>query len=164
MQLIYTKKSISCKIVVIPQQRVLLDATMNAFADASNYVYQYGRSHIIHQQWALHQACYQTVRRKFGLPANLAIRAIARAAAELGRLRYAVPVFAPNQITFDSRTFVLHEVDWSVGITLLNGREKFHMDIGTHQKNLLKNLRPASAVLVKRYKSYYLEIRGSDGR
>ncbi len=99
------QSNICCKLAVVPQQREYLESTFQAFADACNYLWEYGHRHQLFQQWGLHQACYRTIRKQFSLPANLAIRAIARVATDLKGERSVYP-FQPDSILFDSRTFL----------------------------------------------------------
>jgi len=154
-----TSRMVPCKLITIPQQKHHLDMTLQAFADACNYVWMFGKENGVSQQWQLHQACYQVIRELYGLPANLAIRAVARVAPRLKGEKSVLSPFLPNHIIFDSRTFLLKDNEWAVGLTLLNGREKFHLDIGNCQKRVLQGKNPASAVLFKKYKSYYLDIQ-----
>lgn len=150
---------VPCKLIAVPQQREHLDSTLQAFAEACNYVWTFGRQNNVSQQWQLHQACYQQIRELYGLPANLAIRAVAKVAPALKDQKNILQPFVPNHVVFDSRTFLLRSGEWTVGLTLLNGREKFHLDIGNCQKKVLSGKNPASAVLFKKYKSYYLDIQ-----
>jgi predicted transposase len=151
--------AVPCKLVIIPQQKEHLESTLHAFADACNYIWSYGKQHGISQQKKLHEACYQHVREKFNLPANLTIRSIARVAILLKDKHNTLPPFQPNQVNFDTRTFQLKDKEWAVGLTLLNGREKFHLDIGSYQKKALTGKSITSAALIKKYKSYYLDIQ-----
>jgi predicted transposase len=150
---------VPCKLITIPQQRQHLEITLQAFADACNYVWIFGREKGVSQQWQLHQACYQVIRELYGLPANLAIRAVARVAPALKDDRKMFYPFLPYQIVFDTRTFSFKESEWAVGLTLLNGREKFHLDIGACHIKVLQGKNPSSAILFKKYKSYYLDIQ-----
>ena len=151
--------AVPCKLVIIPQQKEHLDNTLQAFADACSYIWAYGKENKISQQKKLHEACYQTVREKFNLPANLTIRSIARVAILLKDGQAMLPPFQPNQVIFDTRTFQLKDKEWAVGLTLLHGREKFHLDIGSYQKKALTGKNITSAALIKKYKSYYLDIQ-----
>lgn len=150
---------VPCKLIAVPQQQQHLDITLRAFAEACNHVWTFGKQNNVSQQWHLHQACYQEIRELFGLPANLAIRAVARVAPALKDQKNLLYPFAANHIVFDSRTFLLKGGEWAVGLTLLKGREKFHLDIGNCQKRVLAGKQPASAILFKKYKSYYLDIQ-----
>ena len=76
-------RTISCKLQVDPHQAERIEATLQAFADACNFVAEWGCTHKVRFQYALHKGCYQAVRERFGLSANLAVRAIARVAPRL---------------------------------------------------------------------------------
>jgi hypothetical protein len=147
---------------MVPQQKEHLEITLQAFAKACDHIWLFAKENQMSQQWHLHQACYQYIRENFRLPANLAIRAIARIAPLLKEGKLVFFPFMPNVLIFDSRTFTLNRTDstnWSISITLLHGREKFHLDLGNHQIKLLKDKNVTSAVLLKKYKSYYLDIQ-----
>jgi len=150
--------TLSCRLNFVPQQREQLEATLYAFAAACNRVWTYGLEHNTSQQWLLHQGCYKDIRRTYGIPASLAIRAIARVAIHLKTRKPGAFPYAPNFIAFDSRSFILHKQDWSVGLTLLHGREKFHLDLAKRHQSILAESEPASTVLVKKYRSFYLQF------
>jgi predicted transposase len=150
--------TLSCRLNIVPQQRGHLEDTLEAFAAACNNIWTYGVEHQTNQQWALHQGCYKTIRKLYSIPASLAIRAIARVAIDLKVRRPGAYPYAPNFIAFDSRSFILHKQDWSAGLTLLHGREKFHLDLAKRQQSLLEGCTPASTVLLKKYRSFYLEF------
>jgi hypothetical protein len=150
--------TLSCRLNIVPQQRGQLEATLEAFAAACNTIWAYGVEQQTNQQWALHQGCYKSIRKLYGIPASLAIRAIARVAIDLKVRRPGAYPYPPNYIAFDSRSFILHKQDWSAGLTLLHGREKFHLDLAKRQQSLLEGYAPASTVLLKKYRSFYLEF------
>jgi putative transposase len=96
-------------------------------------------------------ACDREIRSQFGLSANLAIRAIARACAALNKVpakRHSA--FAPTSIDYDARIFSFHEGNWAFGLTLLSGRVKIATRLGDRQRSMLEGRKPTSAVLVKR--------------
>jgi len=150
--------TLSCRLNIVPQQRGHLEATLDAFAAACDSIWAFGVEHQTNQQWALHQGCYKSIRKQYGIPASLAIRAIARVAIDLKVRRPGAYPYTPNFIAFDSRSFILHKQDWSAGLTLLHGREKFHLDLAKRQQSLLEGCAPASTVLLKKYRSFYLEF------
>jgi hypothetical protein len=146
---------------MVPKQKEQLEITLQAFADACNYIWQYAKQNQVSGQWHLHQACYMHIRKHFNLPANLAIRAIARVAPLLRKEKSTAYPFLPNLLVFDSRLLKLHKqksMNWSIGVTLLGGREKIGLDLGAHQMKMLKDREITSAILIKKYKSYYLDI------
>ena len=150
--------TISCKLAAPEYQVPHIDATLKAFADACNFVADYGREHGVSRQYSLHHACYKTVREKFGLSANLAVRAIARVAPRLAKAKTRNSVFKPTSIDYDARIFSFRESDWTVSLTLLSGRERFGLDIGDYQRNALAGYKPKSAVLCKKNGGYYIDI------
>lgn len=152
-------RTISCKLQVAPYQVVHLNTTMKAFADACNFVADYGRKNKVSRQFALHKACYRDVRMRFGLSANLAVRAIARVAPRLAKAKTRNSTFKPTSIDYDARIFSFRETDWTVSLTLLNSRERFGLDIGEWQRKTLKGQSPTSAILCKKGKDYFIDIQ-----
>ncbi len=152
-------RTISCKLQVAPYQVAHLNATMKAFADACNFVADYGRKNKVSRQFALHKACYGEIRMRFGLSANLAVRAIARVAPRLAKTRTRNSVFKPTSVDYDARIFSFRESDWTVALTLLNSRERFGLDIGDWQRKTLKNQSPTSATVSKKGKDYSIDIQ-----
>ena len=132
---------------------------MKAFADACNFVADYGRKHNVTRQFSLHHACYKEVRQKFGLSANLAVRAIARVAPRLLKAKTRDSIFNPTSIDYDARIFRFRESDWTVGLTLLSSRERLSLDVGEYQKKALAGRIPTSATLTKKGKGYFVDIQ-----
>jgi len=100
------------------------------------------------------------VRNKFGLSANLAIRAIKRVASNRKTAgENGIKEFKPTSVDYDQRIFQYRKIDEQVGLTLLNGRERVPLDIGNYQRNLLKGQNPTSATLVKKGSNYYIDIQ-----
>jgi len=148
-------RTISCKLRVTDDQTAHIEATLQAFADACNFVADYGRTHRISRQYTLHKACYADVRSRFGLSANLAIRAIARVAPRLSKVRTRNATFRPTSIDYDARIFRFVEEDESVSLTLLNGRVKLSLKMGNFQREALAGYTPTSATLSKTPWSFY---------
>jgi len=73
-------RTISCKLEYSQLQAQHLEAALKALADACKFVADYSCANREIKQFSLHKACYADIRVKFGLPANLAVRAIARVA------------------------------------------------------------------------------------
>jgi IS605 OrfB family transposase len=109
-------------------------------------------------------ACYGDVRARFGLSANLAIRAIARVCAALKVKSKAHSTFAPTSIDYDQRIFSFREWDWTFSLTLLHARARLDTILGKRQKDRLKGQTPTSATLVKRRDGTYflhIQVRGT---
>jgi putative transposase len=99
------------------------------------------------------------MRQRFGLSANLAIRAIARACAALKVPAKRHSLFEPTSVDYDARILAFQEGNWTFGLTLLSGRVKLATILGDRQKSMLKGQKPAAAVLVKRRDGgYFLHV------
>lgn len=152
-------RTISCKLSTTDYQALHIKATVEAFADACNYVADWGREYKISRQNDLHKGCYFEIRARFGLSANLAVRAIARVAPRLQKAKTRDSVFKPASIDYDARIFRFIEKDWIVSLTLLSSREKFSLDIGDYQREALAGQKPTSATLSKKQGDYYIDIQ-----
>ena len=105
---------------------------------------------------------YQDVRKKFGLSANLAIRAINRVAANRKTaLKNCSKVknFKPTSINYDARIFAFREKDEEVSVTLLKSRQRIKLVLGEYQRDRLRGCKPTSATLCKKGSEYYINIQ-----
>jgi len=154
--------TVSCKIEVTPEQSIKIDSTLQAFADACEYVNQTVPPALTNEL-AMQSLVYYDVRAKFGLSAQLAIHAIRRVSGNRKTSKKdgkPVKIFAPTSATYDVRTFSFREKDWTVSLTTTDGRERFPLAIGNYQLGLLKGQNPKTATLVKRKDgTYYVNIQ-----
>src|SRR4051794_27028364 len=126
-------RTIVCKLDPTPEQVADLDATLGAFAGACDFAAETARSIGSTNKVKVQHACYAEIRQRFGLSANLAIRAIARACAALKVPAKMHSKFAPTSIDFDARIFAFQEWNWTFGLTLLSGRVKIATILGDRQ-------------------------------
>ena len=154
--------TVSCKIQVSPEQSIKIDATLQAFASACEYVNQTVPTTLTNEL-AMQSLIYYDVRDRFGLSAQLAIHAIRRVSGNRKTAKKdgkPVKNFAPTSVTYDPRIFSFREKDWTVSLTTTSGRERFKLAIGNYQIGLLKGQTPKTATLVKRKDgTYYLNIQ-----
>ncbi|MHC5673738.1 RNA-guided endonuclease InsQ/TnpB family protein [Nostoc sp.] len=154
--------TVSCKIQVTPEQVTKIDATLQAFADACEYVNKTVPPTLVNEL-AMQSLVYHSVRALFGLSSQLAIHALRRVSGNRKTAKQKgkpVTGFAPTSATYDVRTFSLIEKNWTVSLTLIGGRERFNLAIGNYQRGLLKGQNPKTATLVKRKNgTYYLNIQ-----
>lgn len=156
-------RTIVCKLNVPPGAIPALDATLKAFASACNFTADWGRKNKVTAQFKLHAGCYRDIRSKFGLSANLAVRAIARVSPRLAKKKTRGSFFRPTSVDYDARIFNFNERDWMVGLTLVGGRRKFSLSIGQYQRDALAGKTPKYAMLTKREGAYYIGIVVDDG-
>lgn len=153
---------ISCQLEVPPEIAPQLDATLEAFADACNYIDQTVPENMSNNV-RIQSLVYQDIRQKFGLSANLAVRAINRVATtrkiakQKGNL---CKEFQPTTVDYDTRIFSWRERDCTVSLTLVGGRERFKLSANNSQLQLLQGGIPTSATLTKQDDgAYYIQIK-----
>ncbi len=155
-----TIRTICCKINLTSEQALEIDDTLRAFASACNYIGDVVRILGNTNKVQIQKVCYRDVRNRFGLSANLAIRAIARVCSALKVPEKARSVFAPTSVDYDIRIFSFRERDWTFSLTLLYGRQRFTASLGDFQYRALKGQHPTSATLVKRHNGqYFLHVQ-----
>src|SRR4051794_28841505 len=158
-----TTRTVVCKLAPTPEQTSEIDATLKAFAAACDFAAETARRIGSTNKVKVQHAAYQEIRERFGLSANLAIRAIARACAALKDPKRMHSNFAPTSIDYDARIFAFQEWNWTFGLTLLGGRRKIATILGDRQKSLLKGRKPTAAVLVQRRDGgYFLHVQLTD--
>ena len=145
-----TVRTVVCKLAPTPEQRGEIEATLVAFARACDFAAETAREIGSTNKVTVQHAGYRQIRSTFGLSANLAIRAIARACAALKVPEKMHSAFAPTSVDYDARIFSFRERDWTVSLTLLHARARIKTHLGDRQRSLLKGREPTAAVLVKR--------------
>jgi putative transposase len=153
--------TVSCKLKASQSQAAKLDATMEAFGQALNWVNQNTPEKIVNAV-KLQSLCYYEIRARFGLSSNLAQQVCRRVAGarKVARQRNRpVKEFKRRFVTYDARIFSFREKDWTVSLTTVEGRERFELAIGNYQRGMLAGSNPKSATLVQRKDgSYYIQI------
>ena len=157
--------TIVCKLN--PSQKVVkkIDTTLEMFAAACNYANAEVKPSIT-SKTTIQSLVYQTIREKFDLSANLAVRACARVGANrktAKKDKKPVKAFKPTSADYDARIFAFREKDWSVSLTLVGGREHIPIVASNYQIGKLKGTKPTSAQLCKhRDGNYYIHIQLKD--
>lgn len=143
--------TIVCKIQPTPEPARKLDLTLGAFADACNYINSTINPKIKNKN-RIQAEVYQTVRERFKLPANLAVRACARVASNrktAAEKKKPVKGFKPTSADYDARVFSYREKDQTVSLSTVEGRERVQLILGNYQIGKLKGKTPTSATLSK---------------
>jgi IS605 OrfB family transposase len=98
------KLTLQLKLLPDSEQAKALRATMKAFNTAANYAAQPGFAAGVFSKPSVQKLVYYDLRSKFGLSAQLAVRAIAKACEAFARDKNVCPVFgADGAITYDER-------------------------------------------------------------
>ncbi|GAW92339.1 RNA-guided endonuclease InsQ/TnpB family protein [Calderihabitans maritimus] len=155
-------KTVKCKLQVNIEQAAVLLETLQRFADACNDILCVSQENHTTNKVKLQHLCYRNIKEKYGLQANLVIRAIARVAeATKKKRKQSKPrKFKPTSMSLDQRTFSFNEKRWEVSISTVAGRLKLPLAIGNFQRGLLAGQKPTSATLCynRRTKEFYINI------
>ncbi len=153
--------TISCKLKASPSQAAKLDATLEVFGQALNWVNQNTPEKVANAV-KLQSLCYREIRARFGLSSNLAqqvCRRLAGARKVAQQKTRPVKAFKGGFATYDARIFSFCEKDWTVSLTTVEGRERLELALGHYQRERLAGSNPKSATLVKRKDgSYSIQI------
>ncbi len=145
----------------------MLTATMKAFNTAASWIARVCWDEGITNTNTAHHRVYGETRATFGLPAQLAVNARAKAVESVksvkAKKRETCPQFgARGSIRYDARSFSFKPLDF-VSLLTLDGRVVCRMVLGTRQHTMLTD--PAwetgGADLVWRRGKYYLHVTQS---
>ncbi|MEQ8755455.1 MAG: hypothetical protein RID09_18330 [Coleofasciculus sp. G1-WW12-02] len=126
--------TIVVKLQPTPEQVAFLEVTLQAFADACNYVNEHTDPKLTNKI-AIVSLTYRTIKNEFNLVANMAVRACARVSAnrKVAKLKgKPVKSFAPTSMDCDKDLFRLREHDWTVSLATIRGRERVELTLGNY--------------------------------
>jgi putative transposase len=151
-------KTITCKLRVTEETAAALAETVARFNSVCNRLSNLAWETQTFRAYDLHHAAYHAIRREFGLPAQLTIRAIAKVADSYKTDCSVKHVFGPRgAVVYDARCFTLEDLA-TVSLTTLRGRCRFGMALGGKQRALLAAGTTGEADLICRDGTYYLAI------
>jgi IS605 OrfB family transposase len=128
---------------------------MRAFNAAASHAASVGFADRVFNQKSIHKRCYRELRERFGLSAQMAVRAIGKAVEVFKRDRSVCPVFRDTgAMIYDERIMGWKGPD-HVSLLTLEGREIVAMVYGEYQAGLLDRLK-GQADLVYRDGTFYL--------
>jgi predicted transposase len=130
-------RTVTCAAAPTPEQAEALLAVMRAYNAACNLVSALAWEKRIFNQIALHHLTYRHLRARFGLPSQLAVRAIAKVAHAYKTSKAKQVEFRElGAITYDSRVLRLLGLS-NVSCATLAGRITVPLKIGGYQRNRL---------------------------
>jgi len=133
-----------------PEQYKMLCETMKRFNEACNEIADTIFKRHSANKFELHKDVYYPIREKYGLSAQLTIRAISKVAEAYKRDRSIKPEFRlDGAIVYDQRILSWKGLE-KVSLTTLNGRQTIPVRMGDYQKARLDRIRgQADLILVK---------------
>lgn len=130
---------------------------MRAVNAAATFAARGGFDRKVYGQVSIHRACYAEIRERFELPANVAVRAIAKAVECFARDKARCPVFKPlGAVPCSDRTYRIASPQ-HVSIAVLGGRIKVPYVVADYFKALLSRKR-GEADLVYTSGKFFLYI------
>jgi len=126
---------LTLQVQVLPdaEQAKTLLATMERFNEAANFAAQVGFEAGVFSQPSIHERCYKEIRERFGLSAQMAVRAIGKAVEVFKRDKSVCPEFRPRgAVTYDQRILSFKGLD-KVSLWTLTGRMILPIAYGEYQ-------------------------------
>lgn len=154
-------RTICCRLLTTSTFEDALQETSERFADACNHVLMIAIDQKTHNAIKLHHLCYMQIREKFGLSANLSVRAIRRVSACMTKLkgkRKRPREFKPKSIDYDARIFSYQEEKGTISLTTTQGRIRIPLILGKYQQAALFGKNPTSATVINKAGIWYIHM------
>lgn len=149
------KLTIQLQLLPTPEQAALLSDTMCRFNEAATFAARQGFEAGVFSQPSIHKLAYREIRSRFGLSAQLAVRAIGKAVECFARDKTVCPVFRPDgAVTYDQRNLSFKGLD-RVSLATLTGRETVGLVYGEYQAERFDRIK-GQCDLVRRGGKFYL--------
>jgi len=147
--------TIAVKLSPTREQHDSLLKTMEKFNDACNYITGIAFKQQLANKVRLHKIVYYDTRERFGLSAQMVVRAIGKVVEVYKRDKSIRPKFRPHgAMVYDERILSWKALD-RVSILTLEGRVLVPAVIGDYQRQKLRRVR-GQADLIYRDKTFYL--------
>lgn len=139
------------------EQHIALLNTMYKFNEACNYIVEVAFSIHSANKIKLQQMIYYDIKDKFGLQAQLVIRAIAKVCEAYKRNKKIKPSFRlDGNVIYDQRILSYKGFEY-VSIVTVNGRLKIPIRIGEYQKTRFDRIK-GQADLIYKHNTFYLMV------
>jgi putative transposase len=127
------KLTIQLRLLPDDGQKAVVLATMERFNAAASFAAMVGFEAGVFSQPSIHKRAYQEIRERFGLSAQMAVRAIGKAVEVFKRDKAVCPVFKPHgAVTYDERILGFKGLD-KVSLWTMTGRIVLPLSYGEYQ-------------------------------
>src|SRR5208337_2015092 len=127
------KLTLQLQLLPTLDQKPALLATMERFNEAATFAAKLGFEHGVFSQPSIHKLAYREIRERFGLSAQMAVRAIGKAVECFKRDKTRCPMFKPRSaICYDNRILGFKGLD-KVSLWVLGGRMIFPLVYSEYQ-------------------------------
>ena len=128
------KTTLQVKLLPTPEQHTALLDIMHTFNAACTWIAAYAYQERCASKFPLQKALYQEIRQRFGLSAQLAIRAIAKVVEAYKRDKSKPIAFRPDgAVVYDERILSFKGLECA-SLTVRNGRVVVPMQMGGYQR------------------------------
>lgn len=142
------------KLLPTPEQRASLLTTMERFNEACAWLAGEAFAAQMPGQYDLHHAHYETLRARFGLSSQMAVRAISKVSEAYKRDRSKQPTFKPHgAVPYDQRILSFKAAD-RVSILTLDGRILVPFVAGEYHRARLDGARGQSDLVLRKDRWY----------
>jgi putative transposase len=149
------KLTIQLQLLPTPEQRDDLLLTMERFNEAATFAAKVGFEAQVYGQVKIHHLAYHEIRDRFGLTAQMAVRAIAKAVECFQRDKTKCPVFKDRSaICYDQRVLSFKGLT-EVSLWAMTGRLRIPFVCGNYQKERQGRIK-GQADLVYREGKFFL--------
>jgi putative transposase len=153
---VVVKLTLQVQLLPDTQQRKRLLLTMEKANQAATFAAKCGFEAKVFSMPSIHRLAYAEIRSRFGLSAQVAIRAIGKAVECFSRDKSSCPVFKPHgAITYDERIFSFKGLDKVSLWAMPEGRVIVPLIYGEYQKERFDRIK-GQADLVYRKGQFYL--------
>jgi putative transposase len=128
------KTTLQIKLLPDEAQRAAMEKTMRTFNDACNYIAEVAHKERCASKFKLQKLIYADVRDRFGLSAQMTIRAIAKVVEVYKRDKSKQPFFKPTgAMVYDERILSFKGLE-AASLLTLDGRVTVPMQMGEYQR------------------------------
>jgi IS605 OrfB family transposase len=150
------KLTLQLQLLPPPDQATDLLETMERFNAAASFAAGVGFEHKVYGQVSIHGLCYREIRERFGLSAQMAVRAIAKAVECFQRDKTVCPVFQPHgAICYDQRVLSFKGLT-AVSLWAMKGRLLIPFVCGEYQQGRLGRVKGQADLVYRKGKWFLL--------
>lgn len=152
--------TVKVKLLTTPEQFVSLKQTMKQFNAACNFASAIAFEKKVFGQVALHRECYYSIRDKFGLSSQFAVRAVGKVTESYRSDKKRLHTFKETgSVVYDQRILSFKGLDIASLLTV-NGRIKVPIIIGAYQQGVLagRRIRGQADLILQNEKFFLLLV------
>jgi putative transposase len=150
--------TVKARLIVNSEQHDMLLRTMEKFNEACNFISDFAFSNSIFGKFPIQKHLYYEIREKFGLSAQMTVRAVGKVTESYKVDKKTLHIFEPHgAIVYDDRILSYKSAD-KITILTLNGRINVGIRYGEYRKLELNRVRGQADLIYKKGKFYLMIV------